>query len=139
MTPSLSNQTRKKELPIPEGMEYWRADSVAECLSTSRFVPEGYELLPENQEAWRAIQKAYAQVSYGDAEPYMILDRKLWGFLDSAKNPTPMGGDGSNGTVETPDGQLDLDNDDKPRYWWTKLTIVEQTIITKAFDAEFNQ
>jgi hypothetical protein len=78
-----------KELPIPEGMEYWRADSVAECLSTSRFVPEGYELLPENQEAWRTIQKAYEQVIYGDAEPYMILDRKLWGFLTLQRTQPP--------------------------------------------------
>lgn len=35
------------------------------------------------------------------------LSRKLWQFLKDAKNPTPLGGDGSNGTVEEPAGRLD--------------------------------
>ena len=87
---------------MPEGLKYWTADEVAECLSG--IGPDLY--------------------------------RKRWDILSAAKNPTPPGGDGSNGTVETPDGRLDLDNDDKAPHWWVKLTPAEQKTIASAYTAE---
>ena len=87
---------------IPEGLKYWTADEVAECLSG--IGPDLY--------------------------------RKLWEILNEAENPTPLGGDGSNGTVETPDGRLELDNDDKAGHWWAKLTQAEQTTIAASYAAE---
>jgi|TARA_R100000030_G_scaffold56956_1_gene42889 hypothetical protein len=87
---------------MPEGLKYWTADEVAECLSG--IGPDLY--------------------------------RKLWDILSDAKNPTPLGGDGSNGTVETPDGRLELDNDDKAGHWWAKLTPIEQTTIAASYAAE---
>jgi hypothetical protein len=87
---------------MPEGLKYWTADEVAECLS-----------------------------GIGPA-----LYSRLWDILSAAKNPTPLGGDGSNGTVETPDGRLDLDNDDKAPHWWGELTPAEQTTIATAYVAE---
>ena len=95
----MSNDTTIK---MPEGLTYWTADEVAECLS-----------------------------GIGPA-----LYSKLWDILSAAKNPTPLGGDGSNGTVETPDGRLDEDNDDKAPHWWAKLTPAEQTTIRDAYVAD---
>lgn len=57
------------------------------------------------------------------------LYRKLWAFATLAQNPTPLGGDGSDGTVELPCGRLNLENDDKPYAWWDKLIDTEQQII----------
>lgn len=85
-------------IKMPEGLEYWTADEVAECLYPSK-----------------------------------EICAKLWSFLDDAKNPTPQGGDGSNGTVETPDMRLDLDNDDKAAHWWGRLTEDEQKLVLKAY------
>ena len=90
-------------MDMPEGLKYWTADEVAECLSG--IGPDLY--------------------------------RKLWDILAEAKNPTPLGGDGSNGTVETPDGRLDEDNDDKAPHWWSKLTAAEQVTIRDAYTADF--
>ena len=67
---------------MPERLKYWTADEVAECVPFESIL---------GKEA-------------GDA-----LYCKLWQILSEAKNPTPLGGDGSNGTVETPDGRLDED------------------------------
>lgn len=58
---------------------------------------------------------------------------KLWKILEEAENPTPLGGDGSNGTVETPDAQLDSDNDDKVPNFWNKLTDAERTEVNAAY------
>ena len=95
-------------MEMPEGLEYWTADEVAECLSFEEHLPP----------------------DYSGASTYS----KLWKFLSDAENPTPLGGDGSNGTVETPDGRLGLDNDDKPRHWWHLLVEEEQAAIAKAYD-----
>ena len=102
---SIKNE-RKTTQKMPDGLEYWTADEVAECLSYEDYLPAEYE----------------------DS-----LYDKLWCFLAAAKNATPLGGDGSNGTVETPDGKLDLDNDDKAAHWWSKLTGVEANAITQAY------
>ena len=95
---------------MPEGLDYWTADEVAECLSYQKFLPE----------------------SYGD---WNELDAKLWRIVENASNPTPLGGDGTDGTVETPCGRLDPDNDDKAPHWWATLTPIEQAAIAAAFAA----
>ena len=90
-------------IQMPDGLTYWTADEVAECLS-----------------------------GIGPT-----LYSKLWDILNAAENPTPLGGDGSNGTVETPDGRLDEDNDDKAPHWWGSLTVAEQSAIASAYAADF--
>lgn len=87
-----------------EGLTYWTADQVAECLDVS-----------------------------SDTR------RKLWDILSEAKNPTPFGGDGSDGTVEEPAGRLDEENDDKAPHWWSKLTPQEQEEINKAYVQEYGE
>jgi len=83
--------------------------------------------IPSQIEHWTADEVAEC-VDYKDASIY----RKLWRFVAEAENPTPLGGDGSNGTVETPDGRLDPENDDKCPHWWNKLTEEEQRKIADA-------
>ena len=94
------------KMEMPGSLEYYTADEVAECVSYEAHLPEGYEK--------------------------GALYRKLWTFATYAENPTPLGGDGTNGTVETPDGRMDPLNDDKAPHWWDKLTEVEQLAISKA-------
>ena len=99
--------TDKIKIEMPEWLEYWTADEVAECL-----YPGGCETL------------------YG----------KLWEFVceaEEAGTATPLGGDGSNGTVETPDGRLDPANTDKGPHWWSRLTSAEQQMIIDAYKAEY--
>lgn len=60
------------------------------------------------------------------------LSGRLWSFLSEAENPTPLGGDGSNGTVEEPAGRLSLENDDKAGHWWGRLTASEQAELVDA-------
>ena len=95
---------------LPDEIDYWSADTVAECLSYGEHLPEGEGL---------------------------VLSRRLWQLQAEAANPTPLGGDGSNGTVETPEDRLDLSNDDKPAHWWDKLTPPQQKAIIAAVRAEF--
>ena len=102
----------KKAIAMPGGLKYWTADQAAECLSYQKHLPKDY------------------------LGGWLELYTKLWGFLDDAKNRTPLGGDGSNGTVETPDGLLDLDNDDKALHWWGKLDAIEQKAIALAYEDE---
>jgi hypothetical protein len=61
---------------------------------------------------------------------------KLWKILNDAANPTPSGGDGSDGTVEFPDARYSLDNDDKAGHWWSKLTGDEQAKINSAYEED---
>jgi len=96
----MNNDTTIK---MPEGLTYWTADEVAECL--------------------------------GGIGP--DLYRRLWNILSEAKNPTPLGGDGSNGTVETPGERLDEDNDDKAPHWWGNLNETEQRAIADAYMKEY--
>lgn len=73
------------------------------------------------------------------AECLGVSDRlrgRLWNMLAEAKNPTPLGGDGSNGTVETPDARRDPDNDDKIGNLWPKLTESERDEIAAAWKKE---
>ena len=86
----------------------WTADEVAECLPLRDFLT---------------------------AEEDKKLYIKLWGFVNS-ENPTPVGGDGSNGTVETPEERLNPSNTDKVPNFWDKLSQKEQTAINKAVDKE---
>lgn len=80
--------------------------------------------MPAKLELWTADEVAECL----DGVP-MGLYRKLWTIVSEAKNPTPLGGDGSNGTVETPDGRLSPDNDDKN--WWGKLSEEHQKILVE--------
>ena len=107
-------------MKMPESLMYWTADEVAECLDSHRYLPDGY------------IDKHYGGNKWG-------LNSRLWEILSEADNPTPMGGDGSDGTVETPDGRLDLDNDDKAPHWWDKLEEAEQSAIVAAYTAEYGE
>ena len=93
--------------PMPDALEYTTADEAAECLNYHKHLPRG------------AADALYV---------------KLWGFLSEAKNPTPLGGDGTNGTVEHPDGRRCLDNDDKARHWWAKLTEPERVALAAAVE-----
>lgn len=96
-------------LVMPSELEYYTADEVAECVPYQKHLP------PE----------------YGSWE---LLDWKLYSFLADAENPTPIGGDGSDGTVETPCGRMSLANDDKAMHWWGKLTRVEQQAIIRGLE-----
>jgi len=96
-------------ITMPEEIRYYTADTCAETLPLKPF----------------------------ESSEVQALMRKLWSFVDEAKNPTPLGGDGSNGTVETPDGRLSLDNDDKPQHWWNRLTDAEAQLIVDAVEREF--
>ena len=90
----------------PAGLGLWTADEVAECL--------GYQMHLKPVES-------------------DILYSKLWAFVSEAKNPTPLGGDGGYGTVETPCGRLNLDNDDKANHWWSQLVTREREAIAAAW------
>jgi len=97
---------------IPDGLEYWPCVDIAECLPYQNYLPG----------------KHAREALYG----------KLWGILAEADNATPLGGDGSDGTVEEPSGRLDLDNDDKAGHWWHKLTDAEANAIVQAYAARKN-
>jgi hypothetical protein len=97
---------------MPEDLEYWTADEVAECLPYQPWL-----------------------VDRGNA-----LYRKLWGFLVEAENAgtaTPLGGDGADGTVEYPCGRQNLENTDKARHWWARLDPAEQRAVALAYRSEF--
>lgn len=96
---------------LANGLKYMTADEVAECIEYQKHLP----------------------AEYGD---WNKLYGRLWAILSEAQNPTPLGGDGSNGTVETPSGRLDLDNDDKAGHWIGKLNETEQDAIAAAFMAD---
>jgi hypothetical protein len=96
------------QLALDHGLAYMTADEVAECVEYQGYLP----------------------ATYGD---WRKLYSRLWAISSEAKNPTPLGGDGSNGTVETPCGRLSLDNDDKAAHWIGKLDEVEQDAIAEAF------
>ena len=90
---------------MPDPLEFMTADTVAECLNYQKHLTE---------------------------EESVTLYRKLYSFLSEASNPTPQGGDGSNGTVELPEDRLDPSNDDKAEHWWDRLNEREQRAITLA-------
>lgn len=94
-----------KKCPIPPTYQLLTVDQVAECVDYHRW-----------------MERAESQALY----------TKLWAILDDCLNPTPLGGDGSRGTVETPDGRLDSENDDKAPHWWDRLSIREQSAIVLA-------
>ena len=94
----------------PEVIELWTADEVAECLSYQAF-----------------LEPAQSR----------SLDSKLWGFV-SDSFPTPLGGDGTNGTVEYPEERLSSKNTDKVPHWWGRLEEYEQKALQQAVEKEFN-
>ncbi len=92
----------------PDWAQYWTCDQVAECLPYQRHLPADYD---------------------GD------LYSRLWELASLADTPTPQGGDGSNGTVETPCGRMG-NYDDKLGSVWNLLTPVEQKAIVTAKEME---
>ena len=92
-------------IEMPKMFEYYTADEVSECIEYQKHL---------------------------STERSSALSRALWQFLSDAKNPTPLGGDGSNGTVETPGERLSLENDDKAGHWWDKLDRDWQEALVKA-------
>ena len=81
---------------------------------------------PKELETWTADEVAEC-LDVGDD-----IYNGLWNIVSEAENPTPLGGDGSNGTVETPDGRLSADNDDKTPHWWGKFDKEDQERIVRA-------
>jgi len=97
----------------PEWVQYYSADTIAECFSYQKYL---------TKEEGRALYK------------------KLWDILsesvDEGKS-TPLGGDGSNGTVETPGEQMSLEYTDKAHHWWGRLNEREQEAITRAYKGDW--
>lgn len=96
-----------KYTKMPEELEFYTADEVAECIGYWKY------LTPDRGKAL-----------------YVFLFK----ILAEAKNKTPLGGDGSGGTVETPDGRLCKKNDDKSEHWWGSLDQDWQEAIVKALN-----
>ena len=94
---------------IPSCLQYTTADTVAECLPYHQHMSQA------------AADEMYA---------------KLWRIQDAAATPTPLGGDGTNGTVECRGDQMDSHNDDKAPHWWAQLTTDEQVAVAKAAASE---
>lgn len=65
------------------------------------------------------------------------LYKRLYEAIALAANPTPQGGDGSNGTVETPDAQLG-DYDDQIPAIWKYFTNEERQEINTAYRTHVN-
>lgn len=84
-------------------LEHWRATDVSECLDL------------------------------GDYDASIPLRTKLWDIYHNAEMVTPEGGDGSDGTVETPDGQMG-DFGDKAPQWWGRLTDKEKTTVNAGIE-----
>lgn len=101
-----------EKVEMPGILAHWTADEVAECLPYSKH-----------------MEKAEADTLYC----------RLWEVLESASNKTPLGGDGTGGTVETPEERLSPDNDDKTPHWWDKLTHKQQVALTLAVKDEYNE
>jgi len=97
-------------MKMPAGLAFYTADEIAETLS--------FDDVPD---FFTNPNSLYA---------------KLWSFLDAAENPTPIGGDGSNGTVECRGDRMSLDNDDKTPHFWEKLSELEQAAIAAAYLAD---
>jgi hypothetical protein len=110
----------------------WSEDAIDIALGNGRNFFYGGMKLPIELEYWTCDEVAECLDGVG-----MELYDKLWTILLQAKNPTPIGGDGSNGTVEDPSGRLDLDNDDKAGNWWDKLSTEEQAEIVTAYQNEY--
>ena len=88
-------------MDIPEWLEYWSVDQIAECLS------------------------------YDD--PDGSLYARLWNFLGEGDDVTPVGGDGSDGTAETPDACFGDDHSDSPVRLWPLLTDAHRNALSVAY------
>tara|TARA_R100001082_G_scaffold61442_1_gene34265 strand:- start:313 stop:618 length:306 start_codon:yes stop_codon:yes gene_type:complete len=97
-------------MKMPYELVFWTLDEIAEALPYAKHLPDGQDY---------------------------VLYARLYELRRAATNPTPLGGDGSNGTVETPEERLDLSNDDKTEHWWGKLTSQQQQALVSAVQDEF--
>lgn len=67
------------------------------------------------------------------------LSGKLWSMLEKIPegDRTPMGGDGTGGTVEYPDARWNPEDSDKLHHHWDSLSESEQKEIVDAYDREY--
>ena len=93
------------KIKMPSIFKYWTVDEVAECVD--------YHSHLDTKEKSDALY------------------RKLWEFLEQSENKTPLGGDGSNGTVEEPYERMSAKFGDKITHWWDKLSTEEQEALAK--------
>jgi len=91
-----------KSYPIPPCYELKTADQIAETVDYHRWL---------------------------QGDDARDLHSQLWCIQAECRLPTPLGGDGSAGTVETPDGRLNDENDDKTPHWWNRLSTHHQAAI----------
>ena len=95
---------------MPKSVQHVSASTCAECL---------------NYWGWLPREEARA------------LYTKLWDIQNGALSPTPLGGDGSSGTVETPSEQDP--GDDTGSHWWSLLTKKEQAALAAAALEEWGE
>ncbi len=103
-------------MDCPKQFVYWTADEIENCID-----PTGEYDGALTEEQWHAVMNKLA------AFTCEAID---------AGTATPLGGDGSNGTVETPDGRLDPANTDKAPHWWHRLEAFEQRAYCLAYNKE---
>ena len=105
----LRDKRRKEQggmMKMPEVYRYMTADECAECV-----------------DYWSHLKNLEDGCG-------MRLYSKLWDFKNGATKSTPLGGDGSNGTVECPQ-DLEYGNDTGP-HWWGVLNDEEKEALIKA-------
>lgn len=109
-----------KEVKAPEWTWLWSPDDAAECL--------------EYQQEMRIL----------GADPDALY-AKLWRFVQRAKEESfqlpPLGGDGSDGTVEEPAIRLETMLEGvgaSLAFWWDELTDLERRALDSAYKADFN-
>ena len=112
-------------IEIPEGLEYWTADEIAECLSGVSNAT--------GQRLWD-ISSA-CELSDGIEMEWAEYKGKRWD--DTRRMSKPRGGDGSNGTTEIP--IVDDSYADQPRKFWKLLTPEQQKEIAKAYAQRNNE
>ena len=95
-------------------------------------IPDPYLFPPCKHTAAHVVAETWGYWQHMAKDEAWALYKKLWGFQNDASNPTPTGGDGSDGTVEDPGGTMDPANDDKMPHWWGKLTDGERKGLTLA-------
>jgi len=107
---------------IPEGLEYWTADEIAECLSVSNATSQKLWDISSICELSDRIEMEWAEYK----------GERWVGYLDDTRRMSkPRGGDGSNGTTEIP--IVDDSYADQPRKFWKKLTLEQQSEIAWAY------
>lgn len=110
-------------MDTPEWTKSWTLDEAAECLSFETTL----EILVGRDEGRKQGRELYG---------------KLWGLHNQAakENMAPRGGDGSNGTAETPSERLEAvsgGSSDQLAKHWQELTEREQVALDLAHKKEY--